>query len=53
MISSKVQTDHVRPIASSDVNNKEDLKEGFCWKNNQPSVKQDSQQKGTRFNFVD
>ena len=49
----KVEIDHVRPISSLDVYNIEELKEIFCWKNNQPSVNQDNHQRGIKFNFVD
>ena len=53
MIWSKVEMDLLRPISSLDVYNIEELEEAFCWKSNQSSVKQDNQQKGTKFNFVD
>ena len=36
-----------------DVSKVEELKEAFNWKNTQPLLKQDHQQKGTKFNTLD
>ena len=36
-----------------DVSKEEELKEAFSWKNTQPLLKHDHQQKGTKFNFLD
>ena len=44
-----IDIDHVRPISSFDVSKDEELGEAFNWKNTQPLLKQDHQQKGTKF----
>ena len=41
-----IEIDHVRPICMFDVSEDEELKETFCWKNTQPLLKKDHQQKG-------
>ena len=48
-----IQIDHVKPICLFDVSDEEQLKEGFNWKNTQPLLKHDHQQKGIKFNFLD
>ena len=35
----EIDISHVRPISSSDISDDEQLKEAFCWKNNQPLLK--------------
>ena len=49
----KNEIDHVKPICMFDVSNDEELKEAFSWKNTQPLLKLDHQQKGTKFIFSD
>ena len=44
---------HVKAICLFDVSNDEELKLVFNWKNTQPLLKQDHQEKGTKFNFLD
>ena len=44
---------HVKPTCMFDVTKDEELKEKFSWKNTQPLLKHDHQQKGTKFNFLD
>ena len=48
-----IEIDHVKPICLFDVSKDEELREGFCWKNTQPLLKHDHQQKGAGFNFLD
>ena len=48
-----IEVDHVNPICLFDLSNFDELKEVFCWKNTQPLSKQDHQQKGTKYNFLD
>ena len=48
-----IEIDHVKAICLFDISNDEELKEAFNWKNTQPLLKQDHQQKGTKFNFLD
>ena len=48
-----IEIDRVKPICFFDVSNNDELKEAFCWKNTQPLIKQNHQQKGTKFNFLD
>ena len=50
---SNIEIDHVKPICMFDVTKDEELKEAFNWKNTQPLLKQDHQQKGVKFNFLD
>ena len=50
---SNIEVDHIKPICMFDVSDDEQLKEAFNWKNTQPLLKQDNQQKGTNFNFLD
>ena len=47
-----IDIDHVKPICMFDVSEDEELREAFTWKNTQPLLKQDLQQKGTKFNFL-
>ena len=49
----KIGIDHVRPICKFDVTKDDELREAFNWKNTQPLLKQDHQQKGSKFNFLD
>ena len=48
-----IEIDHVKPICLFDVSDDEQLKEAFSWKNTQPLLKHDHQQKGIKFNFLD
>ena len=50
---SNIEIDHVKPICFFDVSNDKELRETFNWENTQPLLKQDRQQKGTKFNFLD
>ena len=43
----------VKTTCMFDVSDAEQLKEAFCWKNTQTSLKQDQQHKGTKYNFLD
>ena len=49
---SNIEIDHVKPICFFDVSKGEELKEAFSWKNTQPLLKHDHQQKGIKFNFL-
>ena len=46
------EIDHVKPICKFDVTKDDELREAFNWKNTQPLLKQDHQQKGSKFNFL-
>ena len=48
-----IELDHIKPICMFDASDDEQLKEAFSWKNTQPLLKQDHQQKGIKFNFLD
>ena len=48
-----IEIDHVKPICMFDVTKDEELKEAFNWRNTQPLLKEDHQQKGTKFNLLD
>ena len=48
-----IELDHVKPNFMFDVSKEEELKEAFNWKNTQPLLKHDHQQKGRKFNFLD
>ena len=50
---SNTEVDHVKPICMFDVSEEEELKEAFSWKNTQRLIKNDHQQKGTKFVFLD
>ena len=50
---SNIEIDHIKPICMFDVTKDEQLKEAFSWKNTQPLLQRDNQQKGTKFNFLD
>ena len=50
---SNIEIDHVKPICMFDISKDEELKEAFPWKNTQPLLKKDHQQKGIKFNFLD
>ena len=50
---SNIEIDHVKPICMFDVTKDEELKVAFNWKNTQPLLKEDHQQKGIKFNFLD
>ena len=49
----KIEIDHVKAICLFDVSKDEKLGEAFHWKNTQPLLKHDHQQKGIKFNFLD
>ena len=48
-----IELDHVKPICTFDLSDDKQLKEAFNWKNTQPLLKHDHQQKGIKFNFLD
>ena len=48
-----IELDNIKPIRMFDASDDEQLKEAFSWKNTQPLLKQDHQQKGIKFNFLD
>ena len=48
-----IEIDHVKPICKFDVTKDDELREAFNWKNTQPLLKHDHQQKGIKFNFLD
>ena len=50
---SNTEIDHVKPIFIFDVSKDEEIREAFSWKNTQPLLRKDHQQKGIRFNFQD
>ena len=50
---SNIEIDHVKPICMFDVSKDEELREAFCWKNNQPLLKKGHQYEGIKFNFLD
>ena len=50
---SNIEIDHVKAICLFDLSKDEELKEAFNWKNTQPLLKHDHQQKGIKFNFLD
>ena len=50
---SNIEIDHVKPICMFDVTKDYELREAFNWKNTQPLLKHDHQQKGIKFNFID
>ena len=50
---SNIEIDHVKPICMFDVTKDNELREALNWKNTQPLLKHDHQQKGIKFNFLD
>ena len=48
-----IEIDHVKPICMFDITKDEELKEAFNWRNTQPLLKRDHQQKGIKFNYLD
>ena len=50
---SNTEVDHIKPIRMFDVSKDDELKEAFNWKNTQPLLKPDHQQKSTKFNLLD
>ena len=48
-----IEIDPVKAICLFDVSKVEDLREAFNWKNTQPLLKHNHQQKGIKFNFLD
>ena len=52
MTRNNIQIDHVKPICLFDVTKDEELKEAFNWRNTQPLLKKDHQQKGIEFNVL-
>ena len=50
---SNIEIDHAKPSCKFDVSKDEELKEAFIWKNTQPLLKQDRQQKGIKFIFLE
>ena len=53
MIWDNIEIDHVKVIGLFDVSKDDELREAFNWKNTQPLMKEDHQQKGIKFNFLD
>ena len=53
MIWDNIGKDHVEAICMFDVSKEEESKEGFNYKNTQPLLKKDHQQKGAKLNFLD
>ena len=49
----KIEIDHVKAICMFDVSKEEELKEALTWKDTQPLLKHDHQQKGIKLNFLD
>ena len=49
----KIEIDHVKLTFLYDLSKEEELREAFCWKNTQLLLKQDHQQKGTKYKFLD
>ena len=47
-----IEIDHVKVICLFDLSKDEKLKEAFSWKNTQPLLKRDHQQKGTKFSLL-
>ena len=47
------EIDHVKPICLFDISDDEQMKDAFNWRNTQPLLKRDHQQKGTKYNFLD
>ena len=48
-----IEIDHVKPICMFNVSTDEESRKTFNWKYIQPLLKQDHQQKGIKFNFLD
>ena len=48
-----IEIDHVKAICLFDIANDEQLREAFNWRNTQPLLKKDHQQKGIKFNLLD
>ena len=48
-----IEIDQVKAICLFDVSKDEEIKEAFNWKNTQPLLKHDHQQKGIKFKFLD
>ena len=48
-----IEIDHVKPICMFDSSKDEELGEISCWKNIQPLLEQDHQQKGIKCSFFD
>ena len=49
---SNIAIDHVKPICMFDVTKDDELREAFSWKNIQPLLRHNHQQKGVKFNFL-
>ena len=50
---SHIEIDHVKAISLFDVTKDEQLKEAFNWKNTEPLLKHNHQQKRVKFIFLD
>ena len=50
---SNIEIDHVKVICLFVISKDKELKEAFNWKNTQPLLKHDHQQKGIKINFLD
>ena len=49
---SNIEVDHIKPICMFDLSKDEEFRKAFNWKNTQPLLKHDHQQKGIKFNFL-
>ena len=47
-----LEIDHVKAICLFYISKDEELREAFSWKNTQPLLKHDHQQRGTKYNFL-
>ena len=50
---SNIEIDHVKPIFMFDISDDGKFKDAFNWKNTEPLLKHDHQQKGIKYNFLD
>ena len=48
-----IEIDHVKPNCIFDVSDDKQMKEAFNWRNTQPLLKKDHEQKGTKYNLPD
>ena len=48
-----IEIDHVKAISLFDISDDHQLKEAFIWRNTQPLLKKDHQQKGIKFIVLD
>ena len=50
---SNIHIDHVRPISSFDLTDKQQLLKAFNWKNTQPLLAKDNLAKGSKYSDLD